>query len=121
MNAIPSDAAMILHCSTMRDGIDVMTDTTWTFGSMFSGSGKSNFRKFLSRVSMLVGDEARALRNSEMAVSMHYSGNIVPLMLVSASGFPKDSTKGEWSIVRAADSARIAYRILTMRAIVHQH
>lgn len=111
MNAIPSDAAMILHCSTMRDGIDVMTDTTWTFGSMFSGSGKSNFRKFLSRVSMLVGDEARALRNSEMAVSMHYSGNIVPLMLVSASGFPKDSTKGEWSIVRAADSARIAYRI----------
>lgn len=111
MNAIPSDAAMILHCSTMRDGIDVMTDTTWAFGSMFSGSGKSNFRKFLSRVSMLVGDEARALRNSEMAVSMHYSGNIVPLMLVSASGFPKDSTKGEWSIVRAADSARIAYRI----------
>lgn len=111
MNAIPSDAAMILHCSTMRDGIDVMTDTTWTFGSMFSGSGKSNFRKFLSRVSMLVGDEARALRNSEMAVSMHYSGNIVPLMLVSVSGFPKDSTKGEWSIVRAADSARIAYRI----------
>lgn len=111
MNAIPSDAAMILHCSTMRDGIDVMTDTTWTFGSMFSGSGKSNFRKFLSRVSMLVGDEARALRNSEMAVSMHYSGNIVPLMLVSVSGFPKDSTKGEWAIVRAADSARIAYRI----------
>lgn len=111
MNAIPSDAAMILHCSTMMDGIDVVTDTTWTFGSMFSGSRKSNFRKFLSRVSMLVGDEARALRNSEMAVSMHYSGNIVPLMLVSASGFPKDSTKGEWSIVRAADSARIAYRI----------
>lgn len=111
MNAVPSDAAMILHCSTMRDAIDVMTDTTWTFGSMFSGSGKSNFRKFLSRVSMLVGDEARALRNSEMAVSMHYSGNIVPLMLVSVSGFPKDSTKGEWSIVRAADSARIAYRI----------
>ena len=111
MNAIPSDAVMILHCSTMRDCIDVVTDTTWTFGSMFSGSGKSNFRKFLSRVSMLVGDEARALRNSEMAVSMHYSGNIVPLMLVSVSGFPKDSTKGEWSIVRAADSARIAYRI----------
>lgn len=111
MNAVPSDAAMILHCSTMRDAIDVMTDSTWTFGSMFSGSGKSNFRKFLSRVSMLVGDEARALRNSEMAVSMHYSGNIVPLMLVSVSGFPKDSTKGEWSIVRAADSARIAYRI----------
>ena len=111
MNAVPSDAAMILHCSTMRDAIDVMTDTTWTFGSMFSGSGKSNFRKFLSRVSMLVGNEARALRNSEMAVSMHYSGNIVPLMLVSVSGFPKDSTKGEWSIVRAADSARIAYRI----------
>ena len=111
MNAVPSDAAMILHCSTLRDAIDVMTDTTWTFGSMFSGSGKSNFRKFLSRVSMLVGDEARALRNSEMAVSMHYSGNIVPLMLVSVSGFPKDSTKWEWSIVRAADSARIAYRI----------
>lgn len=111
MNAVPSDAAMILHCSTMRDAIDVMTDTTWTFGSMFSGSRKSNFRKFLSRVSILVGDEARALRNSEMAVSMHYSGNIVPLMLVSVSGFPKDSTKGEWSIVRAADSARIAYRI----------
>ena len=111
MNAIPSDAAMILHCSAMRDCIDVMTDTSWTFGSMFSGSGKSNFRKFLSRVSMLVGDEARALRNSEMAVSMHYSGNIVPLMLVSVSGFPKDSTKGEWAIVRAADSARIAYRI----------
>ena len=94
MNAIPSDAVMILHCSTMRDCIDVVTDTTWTFGSMFSGSGKSNFRKFLSRVSMLVGDEARALKNSEMAVSMHYSGNIVPLMLVSVSGFPKDSTKG---------------------------
>ena len=101
MNAIPSDAVMILHCSTMRDCIDVV----------FSGSGKSNFLKFLSRVSTLVGDEARALKNSEMAVSMHYSGNIVPLMLVSVSGFPKDSTKGEWSIVRAADSARIAYRI----------
>ena len=46
-----------------------------------------------------------------MAVSMHYSGDIVPLLLVNASRFPHDTSSGEWKLMRAADSSGISYGI----------
>ncbi len=111
MNAVPSDAAMILHCGSVKEGIGIMTDSTWIFRALFTGSGCSSFMKFVTEASGLLSGKARALRGAEMAVSMHYSGDIVPLLLVNASRFPHDTSSGEWELMRAADSSGISYGI----------
>lgn len=111
MTAVPSDAAMILHCGSMKEGMAVISDTTWLFRALFSGNGRASFRKFMDDASALLDGKARSFRNAEMAVSMHYSGDIVPLLLVGTSKFSSDTTGDGWALMRAADSAGVAYEI----------
>ena len=48
LNAVPSDAAMVLCSETLRGGVSCMMDSTGLFGTFFSGTGKSSLKPFFS-------------------------------------------------------------------------
>ena len=105
-SAIPSDAAMLLRFSDMEDGLRLMTDSTKIFGSLVAEPGKRGFDHFVNRVARLrKNGRLRSLGRAQMIVSLHYSGDLVPLMAVSV---PKDTTADVRLLMDVADSTKMS-------------
>lgn len=105
--AVPSDAAAVLHVSDMEDGLRLLTDSTRIFGSLVTESGKRGFDYFVYRLARLrKGGRLRSLGKAEMIVSLHYSGDLVPLMVLSV---PKDTTADVRLLMAVADSSRMSF------------
>lgn len=100
--AIPSDAAMLVCFESADDCIDLVTDSTSVFGTMLCGTGKRGIREFLSILKNVRHPDGN------MAVSLHFSGDLVPLIAVSS---PNES-ETIWSFIHAADSARLSSAIV---------
>ena len=83
--AVPSDAAMILHGESFRQVIQAACDTTTLVGPLFRGTGRSSFARFLKDVN---ANLPGALKNAEATVSMHYSGDLVPLLVIDSGKVP---------------------------------
>ncbi|MBO7365332.1 MAG: hypothetical protein J6U28_01365 [Bacteroidales bacterium] len=96
--AVPSDAAMLVCFNSMDEGIDLLTDSTSIFGTLMCGTGKRGIQDFLR-----ILDSGRH-PSGYMAVSLHYSGDLVPLIAVSSQN---DSPETVYSFITAADSARL--------------
>lgn len=107
--AVPSDAAMILHGESLRQVIQATCDTTTLVGPLFRGTGRSSFARFLKDVN---ANLPGALKNAEATVSMHYSGDLVPLLVIDSGKMPSDSTSGAWTLVRFADSTGVAHAVI---------
>ena len=112
LGAVPSDAAMLLYFNSMDDGVRLFSDTTKVFGTLVEGAAKRGFRPFLDR---LVSGRFRSLEKSPMTVSLHFSGDLVPLMVLSA---PSDTTADVKNLLAAADSARMSSRFLSSVLLV---
>lgn len=107
--AVPSDAAMLLRFDHLSDGLDLLTDSTKIVGSLVSESGKRSFRPFISQLASLrKSGRLRSLGRAGAVISLHYSGDLVPLMLVSV---PKDTTEDVRRLLAAADSAKMTCRL----------
>lgn len=116
LSAVPSDAAMVLCAGNMEDGFKLLTDTTKVFGTLFDGSVRRGFRPFVDRV--VAAREAgrlRSLDKSGMAVSLHYSGDLVPLLVISA---PVDTSADVRTLLAAADSAKMVSRYFSSVLLV---
>lgn len=104
--AVPSDAAMLLRFSDMEDGLRLLTDSTKIFGSLVTESGKRGFDHFVARVVRLrKSGRLRSLGKSQMILSLHYSGDLVPLMILSV---PKDTTADVRLLMAVADSSKMS-------------
>lgn len=112
LGAVPSDAAMLLCFSNMEDGVRLMSDSTKVFGALVEGSSKRGFHSFVER---LVSGRFRSLEKSAMTVSLHYSGDLVPLLVLSA---PADTSNDVQSLLAAADSARMSSRYVSSVILV---
>ena len=114
LNAVPSDAAMVLCSETLRGGVSCMMDSTGLFGTFFSGTGKSSLKPFFSKVSsMLKEGELNSIKNSEMVLSVHYSGDLVPLIIIDPGRVPSDSTGAVWRLIAEADSSSVCHAFLS--------
>jgi len=101
LEAVPSDAAMILSSSRLEDVLSTLTDTASVFGCLFDDGAVPAFRNL---VVGLDSSASRSLRSCPAVVSMHYSGELTPLMIINtgadAGGFASD-------VMAVADSVRI--------------
>lgn len=114
LNAVPADAAMILRAGTLRGGVSELMDSTRLFGLFFTGTGKSDMSGFLRRVSSLLKHgELGAIKNSDMLLSVHYSGDLAPLLIIDPGRVPSDSTGAVWRLVREADSCSVSHSFLS--------
>ncbi len=84
LRAVPSDAAVLLCCEDFSRGAARLSDSSSTLRLLVCDGKKNPFCGYLSRVSSLLspGSEARSLHSAQMALSLHYSGAMLPLMIV---------------------------------------
>ncbi len=84
LEAVPSDAAVLLCCDDFGRGSAELSDSISLLRMLVSDGKKDPFYHYLARVSSLMGpgSEARSLHSRQMALSLHYSGSMLPLMIV---------------------------------------
>ena len=110
--AVPSDAAMLLCTSSLSESVALLTDTTKVFGAFLTDSGKRGFSDFISSVSK---DIPETLKEEQTVISLHYSGELTPLMLVTA---PADTTEDVLKMLALADSSSLASAYLGSDALM---
>ena len=105
--AVPSDASAVMAFPTLADGIDMLTDSTKTFGDFIENEGDGNFISFVSTLSGLLSKNAfPSLKSQQMLVSMHYNGDLIPLLILGAENPATDSLEVT-KLIAVADSAHL--------------
>ena len=84
LGAVPSDAALLLCSEDFGRTAQELSDSTSILRFLVSDGRKNPFYRYVSQVSALMspGSEARSLHSRQMALSLHYSGSMLPLMIV---------------------------------------
>lgn len=77
LQAVPSDAAAILCLDGLKDGLALVMDDSKAFSALVSDR---YVRFFESLQSSIKEGSLASLRSTPMAVSLHYSGSIVPMV-----------------------------------------
>ena len=115
---VPSDAAMILYAPSFRSAVEVLEDSTSIVGTLFSGTGRTSFGKYLKSVGAMLDDGMLgSVKNSECVLSMHYSGDLVPVMTIVTGKLPSDSVSGVWKMISEADSAGISSSVVNQSSV----
>lgn len=118
LQAVPSDAAMIMTFGSLKRAGDILCDTTKIFGALGCGMDR-----YLRKVGKNSCDGGAAV------LSMHYSGSIVPLLIVRADGKSRtasdstgtisviDTTSGMKSLISAASAMKMHAEIIDCGAM----
>ena len=106
LQAVPTDAAGILCFGSIKDGCSMLTDPTKFFAALISdGKDEACGSFFKSLAEGLEGGGLSSLRSQPLALSLHNSGSIVPLVALSVPDSYNDSTAQVLSIRRMAEEA----------------
>lgn len=109
LEAVPTDAAMVLYSSSFRDGIGMLGDSTLILGAL-SGGDSNEFKGFITAISKLSeSSQMRSVRRSAMAISLHYSGSLTPLLILDVAKAGTDSTEAEILLEKKAAEMALSY------------
>ena len=93
LRAVPSDAVAILCMADVEDGAALLTDGTKAFSALVLDGRKDSCATFVRRLGEAVGSgRLAAMRSEPMALSLHYSGSLAPLLLLGMPSAVTDST-----------------------------
>lgn len=95
LEAVPSDAVMLLASGSAKDVFELVTDSTKVFSVLMGGNPSRGFGKFAKGCRGL-------LKNTPAVISLHYSGELMPLMIIKAG---RDTSYDLATVMAAADSA----------------
>lgn len=108
LQAVPSDAAAIICSDNLKEGVSLFTDGTKAFDALVSdGKGEACTSFFRSLASGMDGTFS-SLRSQPVAVSLHYSGSMVPLVLISVPDTYTDSTAQVLSLCEVASESGLS-------------
>lgn len=109
LRAVPSDAAAILCMGSVKDGAALLIDGTKAFSAMVMDGRKDSCATFVRRLEEAVdGGRLAAMRSEPMALSLHYSGSLVPLLLLGLPSAVTDSTDMVQHVRGMADACGLA-------------
>ena len=91
LQAVPADAALVFCSQNARSGVSLLDDPARAFRAFLGGNPA--FGKFLGAL-----PDSAALKSHPMAVSVHYSETLTPLMILS-SGHGQDTTAYERTLL----------------------
>lgn len=106
LRAVPTDAAAVVHFSDTREGMSLLNDPSRIF-SIFTDI-QPGMKSFARQADSLLAGARSLFRSQNMAVSLHYSGSVVPLAVFSVPRSASDSTGQVKAIRDIADSCRLA-------------
>ncbi|MBR4133341.1 MAG: hypothetical protein IKU04_02320 [Bacteroidales bacterium] len=93
LRAVPSDAIAILCMDDTRDCAALLNDGTKAFSALVKDGRRDSCATFVRRLGDAVeGGRLAALRSEPMALSLHYSGSLAPLLLLGMPAAVSDST-----------------------------
>ena len=109
LRAVPSDAAAILCMGSVKDGAALLIDGTKAFSALVMDGRKDSCATFVRRLEEAVdGGRLAAMRSEPMALSLHYSGSLVPLLLLGLPSAVTDSTDMVQHVRGMADACGLA-------------
>lgn len=109
LRAVPSDAVAILCAGSVRDGSALLTDGTKAFSAFVLDGKKDSCATFVRRLSKEVeGGSLAPLRTRPMALSIHYSGSLAPLLLFGLPEASADSSALVTDLRRMAEGCGLA-------------
>ena len=109
--AVPSDAAILMTFSDFGGLTDLLTDTTKFFRPFLTNDAKGGLGKFIDEVRDSIPS---SFLSSEAIISMHYSGELTPLLILEA---PADSLEDVASISAMARSCRLQSKYFSSLAL----
>ena len=116
--AVPSDAAVIFFSDNLKDVLSELNDSSLVLRGLFTDTGQNDFSRFISEARKLQNDgKLRSLANRSSILSMHYNGNLVPLLVVDA-GSPNHPADAVEILAAAADSAGLHSSLLSCSDLV---
>ena len=93
LKAVPSDAVAILCLDNIQNGTALLTDGTKAFSALISDGRKDSCATFVRKLAADVeSGRLAALRPEPVALSLHYSGSLAPLLLIGMPSVVSDST-----------------------------
>lgn len=93
LRAVPSDAVAILCLDGVKDGAALLTDGTKAFSAFVKDGKRDSCATFVRRLGDAVeSGRLAALRSEPMALSLHYSGSLAPLIILGTPSAVTDST-----------------------------
>ena len=116
LQAVPSDAAMLMSFSKTSDAFSYLNDSTQVFSVLLTdaGSSKSPFSSF---VKSLKSQNIGSLKGGNAVISLHYSGTLEPFMAIEAGSSSADTTADIRRMMDAADSAGLLHRLVDCSGI----
>ena len=109
LRAVPSDAVAILCSGSVRDGSALLTDGTKAFSALILDGKKDSCATFVRRLAEEVdGGSLAPLRSRPMALSIHYSGSLAPLLLFGLPEASVDSSALVMDLRRMAEGCGLA-------------
>ena len=114
LKAVPSDAVAILCLGDTKDGTTLLTDPTKAFTALVSDGRKDSCATFVHKLAADVeSGRLAALRPEPMALSLHYSGTLAPLLVLGMPAAVSDSTDMVVHIRNLADECGLtsAFRV----------
>ena len=112
MKAVPSDAALVMCFQNARSGLEILTDKNACFGTLLSGSPL--FRRFISELS-----EADLLKSQHMAVSLHFTGSLEPLMALDFGKSQLDTAGMHRKLLSLVESSNLSSAIVRQGGITY--
>ena len=101
IGAVPSDAAIVLCVKNFGRALELLSDTTTVFKGLTSGKFDKIARESFSD-----------LRKAPAVISIHYSKDMPPLLVVKAGEVASDSTWNESAKLKAAaDSSGLFHKV----------
>lgn len=107
--AVPSDATAVFCLSDFRKGTALLVDETKAFGALVSAGKNQPYIAFFNALNAESDGRLSALKSQPMAVSLHYSGSVVPLVEISVPRSYTDSTSQICYIREAAAAAGLSF------------
>ena len=109
LRAVPSDAVAILCLDNVRDGAALLNDGTKAFSAFVLDGKKDSCATFIKRIAAEVeGGSLSPLRSRPMALSIHYSGSLAPLLLFGLPEASSDSSAVVMDVRRMAEGCGLA-------------
>ena len=109
LRAVPSDAVAILCLDNARDGTALLTDGTKAFSAFVLDGKKDSCATFIKRLAADMEEGSLTqLRARPMALSIHYSGSLAPLLLFGLPEATADSSALVVDVRRMAEGCGLA-------------
>ena len=109
LRAVPSDAVAILCLDNARDGAALLTDGTKAFSAFVLDGKKDSCATFIKRLAADMEEGSLTqLRARPMALSIHYSGSLAPLLLFGLPEATADSSALVVDVRRMAEGCGLA-------------